>query len=91
MIPMLMRVRVKVKEKKKVSLYIPLILIWILLLAVMILALPFVILATIISWKRGYGRIILVLYPYIFYLFFVMHGLKVDVKDGDTEVYFSIQ
>ena len=90
MIPMIMRIRVLVKKKKKVSLFIPLILIWLLLLALMILAVPLVILASIIYWRKGYGKIFLISYPFIFYLFFSMHGIKVEVKEGDTEVYFSI-
>lgn len=89
MIPMIARIRAFEDKKKKVNLFIPMILIWIIVFAILILIIPFVLLASILLWRRGYGKGILLFYFYFFYLLFSLSGLKVDVKDKKKEFFIS--
>ena len=66
MMPMLMRLKVRPRDKKGVSLWLPVILAWILLWALMILIFPLMLLAALVTWRRGPGIMLLFIYPMLF-------------------------
>ena len=89
MIPLLMKMKVKGKEKRGVNLWIPIFLIWILLFLLMILFLPFVLLASLVLWRQGFGKVLLFLYPMVFILLFYLAGLKLDIESKDSKIFFD--
>lgn len=84
-IPMLMKIHLEENNQKKVKLTIPLIIVWILLLPLLIIALPFVTLAAIIAWPKGYGKIILSIIPLLFSLLGALPGLHIQVENPENK------
>ncbi len=66
MFPVVMRLRIRPKGKRGISLWIPVILVWIILWALMIVLLPLLVLLAILTWRRGPGTGLLLIYPLIF-------------------------
>ena len=91
MIPLMMRLLIQEEGKKSFRLFIPLILVWIVLFALLIILLPFLLLAAIIAWPSGYGRIILSVIPMLFSVIGSMSGLKVQIESGDKQVYLNVR
>jgi len=89
MIPMLLKIKIPRKDKQDVSIYLPLFVAWLLLLPVLLLLLPFLVLAAILLWMTGYGRLILVLVPLLFALIWNLQGLTIDIDDKDNKIYLS--
>jgi hypothetical protein len=59
MIPLLMRIHIVEGHKKKAGLIILLFLVWLLLLPFVIVLTPLMLLAGLILWPSGYGKMIL--------------------------------
>ena len=59
MIPMLMRIHIVEENKKKARLILPLFIVWLLLLPFIIILTPFVLLAALLTWPSGRGKVIL--------------------------------
>jgi CRISPR/Cas system-associated endonuclease/helicase Cas3 len=79
-IPMLMKIHLIENNQKKAKLTIPLIIVWILLLPILVIALPFVLLAAIITWPTGYGKIILSIIPMFLRVLSALPGLHIQVE-----------
>jgi len=88
MIPLIMRLKVK-KNGRRFGLIFPVIIIWILLFALMIVVLPFAFLAALITWHRGPGKTILLVYPLIFSILFYLSGLYIEVGDQKSQFLIS--
>ena len=91
MIPMMMKMLIKEEGKRGVKLYIPLILVWIVLFALLIILLPFLLLAALLAWPSGYGRVILAVVPMLLAIIWSMSGLKIHVQSKDKQVYLNVQ
>ena len=91
MIPMMMKMLIKEEGKRGIKLFIPLILVWIVLFALLIVLLPFLLLAALLAWPSGYGRVILAVIPMLLAIIWSMSGLKIHVQSKDKQVYLNVQ
>ena len=91
MFPILVRLRIRSAGRRGVSLWFPVILIWIILWALMILALPFVLLAAVLTLRRGPGLLLLAAYPMLFALLWNLSGLHVETRDAEDDVLISFR
>jgi len=91
MIPIMMKMLIHEEGKKDFKLFIPLILVWIVLFALLIILLPFLLLAAIIAWPSGYGRIILAVIPMLFSIISSMSGLKILIESKGKQVYLNVR
>lgn len=91
MIPVMMKMLIHEEGKKKFRLFIPLILVWIVLFALLIILLPFLLLAALIAWPSGYGRVILAAIPMLFAVIWSMSGLKIQIENKDKQVYLNVR
>ena len=83
--PSILRVRV-LDDDSRVSLWIPLILVWPLVGALYLLLLPFVLIAAVLTWRRGWGKAILLGGPALFRLYCALRGLEVDFTEPKRSV-----
>ena len=76
-------------NQKPFNLYFPMLFIWILLTVIMLITLPFLLLFYLFLWYKWHGKLAILLFPMIFSLLGQLKGLKIDVKDKDSQVYIS--
>jgi hypothetical protein len=86
---MLLKIKIPGKGRTPMSLYLPLFLLWLVLIPVLILLLPFYLLLLLVSALKGYGRIVLMIVPMFGAVLWNLQGLKIDVRDGDSDTYLS--
>ena len=86
MLPLLLHIRAGKNGKRPFGFYFPVFLIWIIVAALLLVALPFVLLAAAITWKRGPGRFLLLLYPLTASLLGHLSGLRIDVGSVENEI-----
>ncbi len=89
MIPLWMRLKVIEENKKKVSLWLPLFLVWLLLLPLVILLIPFLLLAALITWQKGYGKMILMALPMLWSVLAGLSGMRVEVEKKGSIVFMQ--
>jgi hypothetical protein len=85
MISMVMSLHVRSADDRRVRLFFPVILAWLLALALLIVALPFVLIAALVTADRGPGIRLLGLYPAFFKFVFATSGILIDVKSQCRE------
>jgi hypothetical protein len=85
MIPLFMRLRLG-RNPDKYGVLLPVFLIWILLFALMIILLPFVLVAALLTWRSGQGRLLLLTYPLLISLLFRLSGLHIEVGSSEQNV-----
>mgnify|MGYP001038896125 FL=1 len=91
MIPMTMRLDVRREGRKRVRLFFPLILLWIVIAVLLVAALPFVIVAALVTLRRGTGARLLMFYPAFFGAVWALSGLRVDIAShGEKKVFISL-
>jgi hypothetical protein len=78
-LPLLVRFKVKEPGRRGFGLWFPVILIWIILAALMLVLLPFVLLAALITIWRGPGLKLLLVYPLLAAVLWNLGGLTIDV------------
>ena len=83
--PSILRVRV-LDDDSRVSLWIPLILVWPLVVVIYLLFLPCIIVAAILTWRRGWGRPILLGGPALFRVYCSLRGLEINVTETNQSV-----
>jgi hypothetical protein len=88
--PLLMRLRV-FNKRSRISLWIPLFLIWPIVLAIAIVLAPLVLIIALITWPIGWGKPFLLAGPTIGRCVCALHGLEVDVKEGDQSFLISFK
>ncbi len=88
MIPFFMRLRIQ-RRGKGFRLLFPVALLWILVLALMIALLPFLLMATLVTWRRGPGPALLAIFPLLFSLLFSLSGLHLEFKNADQQIFMS--
>jgi len=91
MVPIFMNIRILKNNKKKLKIFIPLVLIWILLFALLIALAPFVLISSVILWRRGYGKTMLITYPMLFSLICSLSGLSVQIEKMDKNISIFIK
>lgn len=91
MVPIFMNIRILKNNKKKLKIFIPLVLIWILLFALLIALAPFVLISSVILWRRGYGKTMLITYPMLFSLICSLSGLSVQIEKMDKNISILIK
>ena len=72
------------------GLWLPWFLVYLLLLIVMLIAIPFVIVLTIIFLTFGKSRPLILIWPYVWRLLFNMKGLKVDIQQNNRKIMFNL-
>jgi len=83
MLPMIVRIKFKEPGRRGFGLWFPAIVIWILLAALMLVLLPFMLLAALVTWGRGPGPRLLLIYPLLVSVIWNLGGLTIDVDDKD--------
>ena len=83
MLPMIVRFKVKEPGRRGFGLWFPALVVWILLAALMLVLLPFLLLAALISWGRGPGIRLLLFYPLVISILWNLGGLTIDVGQKD--------
>ena len=91
MLPILMHFRVRKDGNRPFGFYFPIILIWIILAALLIILFPFVLLAAILTWRRGPGRMMLLIYPMMASLLWHLSGLHIETKNVENEILIDFQ
>jgi hypothetical protein len=91
MIPLILKLRIKDKNQRRFGIWLPLFLIWLIVLPLLALLAPLVLLAALILWPGGKGRLVLYSYLAIFSLIFNLSGLKIDVQSKDSIVYINLR
>jgi hypothetical protein len=85
-----MRLKIRPEGRKGVSLWIPVFLAWIILWALMLL-LPFLVLAALLTLGGRPGLSILAVYPLLFSLLWNLSGLHIEARDAENDVLVSFQ
>ena len=91
MIPFILKLRVKDKNQRRFSIWLPLFLIWLIVLPLLAIPAPLVLIAALILWPSGKGRLVLYSYAAIFSLICNMSGLKLDIQSKDSMVYINLR
>ncbi len=84
MLPMIVRLKVKESGRRGFGLWFPVIVIWILLAALMLVLLPFLLLAALVTWRRGPGARLLLVYPLLVSVLLNLGGLTIDVDQKES-------
>jgi hypothetical protein len=79
MLPMIVRLKIKEPGRRGFGLWFPAIVIWILLAALMLVLLPVLLLAALITWPQGPGPRLLLIYPLLASILWNLGGLTIDV------------
>jgi len=86
--PLSMKIRVVEAGKTKLRLWFPVVLIWLVLLILAIVLSPLILLASLILWRQGIGKKLMMFGPMFFYLLSTLHGLNIQTESIDSQ--FSI-
>jgi hypothetical protein len=86
--PLSMKIRVAEAGQIKLRLWFPVILVWLLLLVLAIVLSPLILLASLIFWRQGNGKKLLMFGPIFFYLLSTLHGLNIQTESIGSQ--FSI-
>lgn len=86
MLPFWMRLRIARPGRRGLRLSFPVILVWILLAALMIAILPLILLAALLTRRRGPGLLLVRIYPMTAAVLWNLSGLHVEAKDGENDV-----
>ena len=85
MFPLLLHFKIRRERRRGFGFYFPVILIWIILAALLVAVLPFVLLAALLTWHRGPGRLLLLLYPMTASVLWHMSGLHIETGNVENE------
>jgi len=91
MFPVWMRLKIRPERRRGVSLWFPVILVWVLLWALMLVLLPFVLLAALVTLRRGPGLVLLAVYPLLFSVLWNLSGLHIEARDAHHDVLVSFR
>jgi hypothetical protein len=87
--PMLMHIKIKNKDTK-FGLWLPLFLLFPIVLVIFLILSPFILIAIIVLWNSGWGKMALFALSAAFVACWSLRGLKVDVRNPDECVSISI-
>jgi hypothetical protein len=87
MLPLLMHLRIRRPGRRGFRLYFPVILVWIIVIALLLVLLPFILLAALITRRfNGPGFALLLVYPMLFAVLWHLGGLHIETKSDENEV-----
>ncbi len=86
MVPFFMNLRIRPAGKRGFRLWFPVILVWILFGALLIALFPFLLIAALITYWRGPGFALLLVYPIAFSVLWHLGGLYIETKNAKSEV-----
>lgn len=89
MLPIMMHFRSRRPGRRGFGFVFPVILIWIILAVLLVAILPFVALAALLTWRRGPGRLLLLMYPMLASVLWNLSGLHIETKDAESEFLIS--
>jgi hypothetical protein len=89
MLPMIVRFKVKQAGRRGFGLWFPVIIVWILLAAIMLVLLPFMLLAALITWRNGPGFRVLFAYPMLASVLWNLDGLIIDVDQNESALFID--
>jgi hypothetical protein len=89
--PLWMKIRVVEGGKNKLRLWFPLVLVWLVLLALAIVLSPIILLASLILWRNGIGKKLLMFGPMFFCLLGTLHGLNIQTESIDNQFIISFR
>jgi len=87
--PMILRIKVRNRDTH-INLWLPLFLIIPILLILLLPFLPFILLGSLVLLPTRWGKTALYAVPMVFYVILKLRGLKVDIKQPENEIYFSV-
>jgi hypothetical protein len=85
MIPIFMRLKIG-RKPDGYGLLLPVFLVWILVFALMIVLLPVVVIAALLTWRSGQGKFLLLTYPLLISLLFQLSGLHIEIGRSEQNV-----
>lgn len=89
--PFWMSLRIVEGGRTRFRLWLPFILIWLVFLILLIILSPLVLLASLILWRYGLGKKLLMVGPMLFYVLCSLHSLNVQVQSADNQFSISFQ
>jgi hypothetical protein len=81
-----MHFRVRRTGRPGFGIYFPIILVWILVFAILLVLLPFLLLAALITSWKGPGFALLLVYPALFSVLWHLGGLRIETGHAGNEV-----
>jgi hypothetical protein len=80
-----MRLKVS-RNPNRYGVLLPVFLVWILLFTLMIVLLPFVLIAALLTWRSGQGKWLLLTYPLLISVLFHLSGLHIEVENREQNI-----
>lgn len=84
MLPLVVRFKLRQPGRRGLGLWFPAVLVWILLAALMLLALPFLVIAALVTAGRGPGLRLLLIYPGLAAALWHLGGLSIDIDKKES-------
>ena len=78
-------------DRRNLRLWLPLFLLWPILLVIALIMLPLILLAAIMLWFTGWGRMVLGIIPAVFSCLCGLRGLEVDVENNEERFLVSMK
>ncbi len=72
-------------------LWLPLFILFPFLLVLLLLFTPFLLLAALVLWNFGWGKLPLLVIPLLLGILWALRGLEIDVKDRKEAVFISFK
>ena len=86
---MIVRFKVKQPGRRGFGLWFPVIIVWILLAAIMLILLPIMLLAALVTWWHGPGVRVLLAYPMLASVLWNLDGLTIDVDQNESALFID--
>ncbi|MFC1983584.1 hypothetical protein ACFLVO_01005 [Chloroflexota bacterium] len=79
------------RRDSKFRLLFPLFILFPCLVVILLLMAPFLLLATVVFWSFGWGKLFLLFIPVLLGLLWALRGLEIDINDKRQKVFISIK
>jgi hypothetical protein len=79
----------KSSRTRRTVLWLPLFLAWLILAAFLIALAPLLILAVLVLWPLGWGKLLLLFIPRVCGCICALHGLEVNIERKDRVLFIS--
>jgi hypothetical protein len=81
-----MRLRIARPGERRITLGFPIIIVWVFIAALMLLLLPFVLIAYLVTRGQGTARTLLLAYPLVWSVLGNLSGLHVETREAESDV-----
>ena len=79
------------KRDGKFKIWFPLFVLFPFLVVILLLMAPFLLLAALVLWSFGWGKLLLLFIPVLLGLLWALRGLEIDINDKGQKVFISIK